>query len=390
MRHGFPRIIEWIHNRILGGDMRAPVLAAATLTLALAGGIAHAQEEGGLDVVRRELLGILQENGWKDARIDQLSGSEELFEIRGLKASRKGAYGKPESVEIGALTVEGIQPDDRWTRAESLRADGVKVVVGGNAVDIGVLYAKKPGVLDIDIGRPSAAFENVVLSKASWSRDGQPLAVLDEVYVSADRWIGRYGVPGKLDLTAKGKISPLFPVLAMLGVAGESAMISGEFGLKTSVSSSRDEMNASASFASAQSSWAAAAVLTEFDTSLFRAWFDRDNPEEDRSPEVSRTYAEAFDREVSQIALKSFEVRGKGDGAASGPIVAAVSAGLSAWLPGLAGLAAAPALLDAVKAFSLSPKSFYLSAFARDPVPIAEIVSAKGEPLAKFLYKTTP
>jgi hypothetical protein len=392
MHQVFASIIYWIHDRILGGDMRARVLAAATLTLAIAGGAAHAQEqeEGGLDVVRRELIGILQENGWKDARIDQLSGSEELFEIRGLKASRKGADGRPESVDIGTLTVEGIQPEDRWTRAESIRADGVKVVLAGNAIDIGVIYAKKPGVLDIDIGRPSAAFDNVILSKASWSRDGQPLANLDEVYVSAGRWIGTYGVPGRMDLTAKGQISPALPILAMLGVAPGSAMVSGEFGLKTSVSSSRDELNAAASFASGRTSWAASAVLTEFDTALFRAWFDRDNPEEDRSPEVSKSYAEAFDREVAQIGLKSFEVRGKSDASLGGPVASAISAGLTAWLPAAAGPAAAPALLDAVKALSGSPKSFGLSALARDAVPVADILAAKGEPLAKFLYKITP
>lgn len=370
--------------------MRAPVIAAATLAFVMAGGPAQSQEEGGLDEIRSELLGILQENGWKDARIYQLSGSEELFEIKGLKASRKGADGSPESVEIGSLTVEGVQPDDRWIRAESLRADGVKLVLAGNAIDIGVIYSKKPGLLDIDIGRPSGTFENVIVSKVSWSRDGHTIAALDEVYASADRWIGAYGVPGRLDLTAKGGISPLFPFLSMLGASQGSGMISGEFGLKTSVSSSRGELSAAASFASAQSAWAASAILTEFDTALFRAWFDRDNPEEDRSAEVSKSYADAFDKEVAQIGLKSFEVRGKGDGVAGGPIVAAVSAGLAAWIPGVAGPSASPVLLDAVKTFATSPKSFSMSAFARYPVPVADIVAGKGEPLSKFIFKASP
>lgn len=370
--------------------MRARVFAAAALAFAVAGGSAQSQEEGGLGEIQSQLLGILQENGWKDARIDQLSGTEELFEVKGLKATRKGADGRTEMVEIGSLTVEGIQPEDRWTRAESLRADGVKLVLGGNAIDIGVIYSKKPGILDIDVGRPSGAFDSVILSKAAWSRDGKPIAALDEVYVSADRWIGKYGVPGRLDLTAKGGISPLFPFLSILGVAQGSGMVSGEFGLKTSVSSSRGELNASASFASGQDAWVASAVLTEFDTALFRAWFDRDNPEEDRSAEVSKSYADAFDKELAQIGLKSFEVRGKGDGVAGGPIVSAVSAGLAAWLPGIAGPTAAPALVDAVKAFSASPKSFSLSAFVRDPVPVSDIVAGKDQPLAKFLFKTSP
>lgn len=370
--------------------MRAYIFAAATLAFAMTGGSAHSQEEGGLDEVRREILGILQENGWKDARLGQLSGSEELFEIKGLTASRKGADGRQESVEIGSLTVEGIQPDDRWIRAESLRADGVKLVLAGNAIDIEVIYSKKPGLLDIDIGRPSGTFENIIVSKVSWHRDGQTVAALDEVYASADRWIGKYGVPGRLDLTAKGGVSPLFPFLSLLGAAQGSGMVSGEFGLKASVSSSRDELNASAFFASWQDTWAASAVLTEFDTGLFRAWFDRDNPEEDRSIEVAKTYADAFDKEFAQIGLKSFEVRGKGDGVAGGPILSAVSSGLAVWLPGIAGPVATPVLLDAVKAFSSSPKSFYLSAFARNAVPVIDIATSNGEPLAKFIYKTAP
>ncbi len=371
--------------------MRARIFAAATLVFAMAGGSVQSQEEGGgLDVVRREIIGILQENGWKDARIDQLSGSEELFEIRGLRASRKGADGRSELVEIGVLTVEGILPEDRWTRAESIRADDVKIVLSGNSVDIGILYAKKPGVLDVDIGRPSAAFDNVILSNASWSLDGKPLANFREIYVNADRWIGRYGVPGRLDLTAKGELSPLFPVLSMLGVAQESGMISGDFALRTSVSSSRDELNASASFSAGQSAWAVSAVLTEFDTGLFRAWFDRDNPEEDRSPETSKTYAEAFEKEALEIGLRSFDVRGKGDGAAVGSVFPAVVAGLSMWLPVVAGPTASSSLLDAVKSFNEAPKSFSLSAFARNPVPVVDIVTAKDQPLAKFLFKTSP
>lgn len=370
--------------------MRASVIAAATLAFVMAGESAHSQDEGGLNEIRSELLGILQENGWKDVRIDQLNGSEELFEVKGLKASRKGVDGGPESMEIGSLTVEGVQPDDRWIRAESLRADGVRLVLAGNAIDIGVIYSKKPGLLDIDIGRPSGVFENVIVSKVSWSRDGQPIAALDEVYASADRWIGAYGVPGRLDLTAKGGISPLFPFLSLLGAAHGSGMISGEFGLKTSISSSRGELSAAASFASAQSAWAVSAILTEFDTALFRTWFDRDNPEEDRSAEVSKSYADAFGKEVAQIGLKSFEVRGKGGGVAGGPIITAVSTSLAAWIPGVVGPSASPALLDAVKTFSTAPKSFNLSAVARNPVPVADIVAGKGEPLSSFIFKTAP
>lgn len=357
-------------------------LAAAVISVVVSSA-AHAQEEGPetLERVGQEFVGVLKQNGWKDARYASIRGDGALFEIQGVKGSRRSADGSAETLEVGRLTIEAIDPGDRWVRAESVRIDGLRALVGGEKVEIGTIYAKKPGLLDVDLGRPAAAFDNAVLTDVSWSRGGRLLVALSQVYLSGDRWIGEFGIPGRLDVAAKGTVSA--GVLPFLPQPLAGASLTGDFSFKTSVASMRDELTLASAFSDGAGSWAASAVFTEFDTGLFRAWFDKENFNEDRSAETSRTYAEAFERELADIGLKSFEFAAKGDGSARGPVLDALAQALPALLP--------TAFLDAAAAFSAfvkDPKSFTVSGYARDGVPVATILDDGGAAFSGFSIKT--
>jgi hypothetical protein len=356
--------------------MRNPILYAAFVTLVVMGGNAHAEEDG-LDIVKREFLGIMKEHGWKDTRIGLLTGSEELFEIRDFTASRPGTDGKPEVIKIGVLTVDKLSPEERWTRAESLRAENVKIVVGGNEIDLGVIYSKKPGILDVDSSSPSLEFENLILSKALWVRGGVSFADIEQMYLSADNWVGGYGVPGRLDATVKGSV-------AMPGASG-GVLLPGEFALKTNVSASRDELSVVAAYKMPGASWTASATLNNFDRNLFRTWFDRNNPEAERTPEDEKALEEAFAKEVGEVGLTKFEVKGNGDGQVVDPLFATASTVAQLWLPKVAG-GSTEALLNLFKIYAAKPEAFGVSGYARDGVPVVDILHGKESPMSRFRY----
>jgi hypothetical protein len=373
--------------------MRLRNVAAIAAVSILAGTVtASAQEEGGINEVGSQFLGIMKEYGWTDASYERIAGDESLFEIRGFKGSRKGADGKPESVSFSVLTVEGLDPGDRWLRAASMRADGLHVVTRGGDVSIATIYAKKPGLLDVDIGRPAATFEMVAVAGAKWSRDGAALADLSEVYLSGDRWVGEYGIPGKLDVTAKGAFSAAIlsgvPVLQALGGAGT---VNGEFALKSSLSTTRDELTASASFSTGKEAWSVSSVLMDFDTALFKAWFDLKNPEQKRTDDDTRIHRDAFEHEVEQVGVKSFEIGARGGNGQPSPMLSALGSGLAAWVPGAVSPETARAIVAAVQSFAKTPTSLSLSAYAVGGVPLNDILSGgtDGKPFAKFQYKVS-
>ncbi|NTF17050.1 hypothetical protein G6L37_01230 [Agrobacterium rubi] len=353
--------------------------AAALAMSAITASPVVAQEDGPetIESVGQEFIGVLRENGWKDARYSGIRGDGALFEITGVVGSRKAADGSAEALKISKLTVEGIDPGDRWIRAESVRLDGLQVVVAGNEVLIGAIYAKKPGLLDIDLGRPTAAFDNAIVTDVSWKRGGLALAEFSQMYMSGDRWIGEFGVPGRLDVTAKGSLSA--NALPFVPEALASGVLSGDFSFKTSVSTTRDELTVAGGLSGAAGSWAVTAMFTEFDNGLFRAWFDRENFDEKRSEEASRTFAAAFDKELAEVGLKSFEIVGKSDGSLKGSALSAYVGGMAGVLPaGLSGAAAA------LTAFAQDPRQITISGYSRFGVPVASIIADQGASLAKF------
>lgn len=340
---------------------------------------ANAQEEGpeSTETVGLEFIGVLKQNGWADARYASIRGDGALFEIQGVEGTRRGADGSKELIGIEKLTVEGLDPGTRWIRAESIRIDGLKTVVGGNEVSIDTIYAQKPGLLDIDLGRPTAAFDNAVVTGLSWSRGGSDLLDFSEVYLSGSRWVGEFGVPGRLDVVAKGfASSAIFPFIPAAVAAGSAI---GEFQLKTSLSSTRDELSIGLSYSDGATSWTGSANFTEVDNGLFRAWFDLENFDEERSEETQKAYVDAFAAEYADVALRSFEVSIKGDGRAAGGALEAFAAGVS-------GLAPAPfaAASVAFEQFAKDPRSFSLSGYARDGVPLLSLVSTGGVEFEKF------
>ena len=357
------------------------IRVAALAVFALASTGAPAQEEGPetLESVGQEFVGVLKQNGWKDARFGGISGDGALFEIRDIRGTRRGADGSAETLGIERLTVEGIDPGDRWIRAESLRLDGLKAVVAGSEISVGSIYASKPGIMDIDIGRPTAAFENAVVTDVEWMRGGSKLASFSEMYLNGDRWIGEFGVPGRLDVKARGSVSAA--AVPGLPAAIAAAVLSGEFTLKSSISSTRDELTAGLGYASSMSSWTASAVFTGFDNGLFRAWMDKENPDEERSEETRKSYEDAFWREAGEIGLKSFDVKVAANG--SEPLVGVMAELLPVVLP-----SALKDVAAAYAAFAANPEKFSVSGYSRQAVPLADLASEGGKGFSALSVRT--
>lgn len=364
--------------------------------LALAVSVAFAspavsQQGETIETVAQEFLGIMKERGFADARYKSISGDEASFAITGFKGSKKTEAGLTTSFSIDSLTVDGLQPDDRWTRAEAVRADGVRLSSGQTVYEFGTIYANKAGILDIDGSRPSATFGTMILKGASVSFDGKAAFRLDEGYASADRWVGGYGVPGRLDLTVKGAASGaiLASISPILATAVGGDLVPVEIRLKSSLADVRDELSVSAAVsAQSRGSWKASATLVNFDKGLFQSWFDLENPDEKRDAARQKKFDEAYAAERADIGLKSlsFSVEGldwmtKGvrSQIASAPAVAAASA--------LVGTTSANGLLRALDAVVAGASSFGLDGYARVPVKIGDAQMGKPEALEPLLFR---
>lgn len=367
---------------------RSAVLALAASTAFACP--SFAQEGESIETVGREFLGIMKERGFADARYQSISGNEETFAIRGFQGRRKDSTGET-SFSIDSLTVEGLQPDDRWTRAEAVRADGVKLSSGGSTYDFATIYANKAGILDIDGSRPSATFGTMILKGVAATRDGETVFRVDEGYAAADRWVGQYGVPGRLEVTAKGEVSgaalPFLPT--SLAAAFGSDAVPVELRLKSSLADVRDELTVSADVATqGRGAWKAEATVVNFDKGLFQAWFDLENPDEKRSAERQKKFDDAYAKERADIGLKSLSVTLSGLGwipsdvraeIASSPYVQAASI--------LVGKSAAAGLQQAVSAFAAGAQAFGAEGYARVPVRLGDAVEVGPDSLAPLLFR---
>lgn len=367
---------------------------SAVLALAASAAFAQptlAQEGESIETVGREFLGIMKERGFSDARYQSISGNEATFAIKGFQGRRKDSSGDEASFSIDSLTVEGLQPDDRWTRAEAVRADGVKLTSGGTTYDFATIYANKAGILDIDGSRPSATFGTMIVKGVAASRDGSTVFRIDEGYAAADRWVGEFGVPGRLDVTAKGAISgAALPFLSSsLASAFGSGAVPAELRLKSSLADVRDELTLSADLATqGRGSWAAEATVVNFDKGLFQAWFDLENPDEERSADRQKKFDDAYAKERGDVGLKSLSVTFAGLGwvpsdvraqIASSPYVQAAAV--------LLGKSAAAGLQQAVSAFAADAQSLGAEGYARVPVRLGDAAEGRPDVLAPLLFR---
>jgi hypothetical protein len=367
-----------------------------TLTLALAAIVAFAapsfaEEAESIETVGREFLGIMKERGFADARYQSITGSEESFAIKGFKGSKKDAIGGVTSFSIDSLTVEGLQPDDRWTRAQAVRADGIRLSAGKTDYDFGTIYANKAGILDIDGSRPSAAFATMILKAASVSVDGKTAFKADEAYASADKWIGEYGVPGRLDITVKGVISggALSLISPDAGAAFGSGLVPAEVRVKSSLAEIRDELSLSAEVsAQGHGVWKAEATVVNFDKGLFQAWLDLDNPDDKRSPERQKKFDDTYAKERADIGIKSLAITLTGLDwlpkdirlqIASSPYVAAASA--------VIGNSSSDSLKRALDAVVGGASTFELDGYTRAPVRIGDAQLGKADAFAPLMFR---
>ena len=254
----------------------------------------------GIDDVGTEFLAVMTGAGWKDARFASIRGTEDLFEIAGFVAS------SPEGsrISVGKMTVKGLVPDDRWTRADSFRVDDLSLVRRGAEVRVGMIFADKAGVLDIDTPRRSLRFDTLVAKDASVSFSGRPLLSMPEIYASGARWIDTYGIPGSLAVNAKVSASP---DLVSLATGSASARpVEGRLDVVSRIDTMRSEARVSMKLdAGTGGSAALGLVFTEVGDPLFRAWYDLyDLPERKRSEEVQKGFAEAFMKKIGEIGLK--------------------------------------------------------------------------------------
>lgn len=370
------------------------ILRRTVLALAAAVAIAApaaAQEAETIETVAQEFLGIMKGRGFADARYQSISGTAENFAIRGFKGSRKDSSGTATSFSIDVLTVEGLQPDDRWTRAEAVRADGVRFAAGATKYEFGTIYANKAGILDIDGSRPSATFGTMILKAVAASTDGAPTLRIDEAYAAADRWVGEFGVPGRLDLTIKGAASagalPFLP--SGVAVAFGNQLVPSEVRLKTSLADVRDELSVAALVKTeGRGSWQVEGTVVNFDKGLFQSWLDLENPDDERTAERQRRYEEDFAKERADIGLKALNVTFSGldwipadvrARIASSPYIGAVSA--------LVGASSASGLQAALETFAKGASSFTADGYARAPVRIGDAASGKPEVFAPLLFR---
>jgi hypothetical protein len=367
-----------------------------TITLALAASVAFsapsfAEEAETIETVGQEFLGIMKERGFADARYQSIVGNEASFAIKGFKGSRKDSAGGATSFSIDSLTVEGLQPDDRWTRAEAVRADGVKFSSGKTEYDFGTIYANKAGILDIDGSRPSATFGAMILKAVSASFDGKAAFKADEAYASADKWVGEFGVPGRLDVTVKGAVSggALAMFSPQVAAAFGDGLVPAEIRLKSSLADVRDELAVSAAIsAQGRGTWKADATVVNFDKALFQAWLDLENPDDKRTPERQKKFDDAYAKEKADIGLKSLAVSLTGldwvpkdvrTQLASSPYVTAASA--------VIGKSAANGLRQALDAFVGGASALAVDGYARVPVRIGDAQPGQPDVFAPLMFR---
>lgn len=348
----------------------------------------HAQEVENIDTVGREFLGIMKQKGYSDARYDSILGDETAFEIKGFKGSKKTADGKSASFSIAVLNVQGLVPDDRWTRAEAVRADGVRLASGETVYEFGTIYANKAGIRDVDSAKPSITFGTMILKDAGLSEGPKKLLSASDVYASADRWVNDYGVPGKLDLTLKGAFVPSLLSSFAVPLMGGDDLVVGELALKTSLSSTRDEMSLTSKFAAhGKGAYTLEAILTDFDRGLFQSWFDLDNPDDDRTAEKQKEYQEAFDKEFATVGIKSFDIKLFDMEWAAGDSAKALGAIAVNVLPTLVDPASSKSLIAGLTAFAANPTSFSVSAISRAGVKFGNLIgNDRALPITGFQF----
>lgn len=224
-------------------------LAAIGLAALLAPSFGYAQETSPVDEAGAEMVAYLKSVGFADAAIAGVGGNEGDIILRGIKG-HKTLAGKDISLEVAKAEIAGLDPGYRWTKATSLRVEGIRYSVGDQTYTASALQSINFGVLDIDSARPGIAFDSLSLTGFSWTSSSEKFLDIPRLESTASSWQENYSVPASLKFAGNLLLSPsllarfdLYGILPGLG-RPLSVELGGNLFVTTSASNATVKVNA--------------------------------------------------------------------------------------------------------------------------------------------------
>lgn len=272
---------NWPFLKMLGdlsfgvGFMIRSSLAAIGLAALLAPSFGYAQEMSPVDEAGAEMVAYLKSVGFADAAIAAVGGNEGDIILQGIKG-HKTLDGKDVSLEVAKAEIAGLDPGYRWTKATSLRVEGIRYSVGNQTYTASALQSINFGVLDIDSARPGIAFDSLSLTGFSWASSSEKFLDIPRLESTASSWQENYSVPASLKFAGNLILSPSllarFDIYRILPGQGRplAVELGGNLFVTTSASNATVKVNANTDRLGDHSF---GANISGIDDGLLRAFF---------------------------------------------------------------------------------------------------------------------
>jgi hypothetical protein len=300
--------------------MKRSIAALFATTLLVSPLPAAAQEgpEGNpVEMAETELLGILKSKGYADARIAQITATEDAIVIDGLTGSAPGS-----AFNLGRIEIKEIDAGYRWTRAKEVAFSNVNVTHGENVFHAEALLSTGFGILDIDSGQPGFAFDELAVVNGQWSRAGVSMATFPSLIAKGRQWKELYSIPATLDV----KTSVTFSGNALLALLGQTGLPIDSAGGSTSEEAYAAEVTGRLSSTTSSGALTASlqvstdklgshkfeTILGGVDDALLSSYFARGDENVTDDPEKLKALKTELDRHVDDISIRNAFYQGSG------------------------------------------------------------------------------